>query len=220
MGQSRSEILSIERIGRLWAAEARDAAVSAEDIANDLMDAALRGEFEFPVEGDRHIGSKDAPKNIDPETSKFTELFNDEGLPVWSQHLAPYILSKQTQQDGRSRLQAKLEVAREVRLSLQGLERWCDRPDFASWAALRGLSVPTFVPKKASRRPSTIAAEKRCQDWLVDLMRRGSPTKVKAAYLAEAKQEFEISDRGFARAWSEAVKKSSNPDWTKPGPKS
>ena len=52
MSQSLSDRLSIDQIARLWATENEKAAFGAEDIATDLINAALRGDFQYSPKGD------------------------------------------------------------------------------------------------------------------------------------------------------------------------
>lgn len=46
----RPDSLSIERIARVWVAETNQPGVEASDIAEDLVDSVLRGEFQFPAD--------------------------------------------------------------------------------------------------------------------------------------------------------------------------
>ncbi len=78
------------------------------------------------------------------------------------------------------------------------------------------------LPSPAERRAKgTIKQERLCEGWLVDLMQGGTPPEMpKDDYLKEAQERFAVSQRGFVRAWANAVKESGNSDWSKPGPKS
>lgn len=68
---------------------------------------------------------------------------------------------------------------------------------------------------------STIAAKGRCRDWLISLMRGGPKNKTKTAYAAEAKSEFDgLSTRSFNKAWDEAIDRTGNIEWSKPGRRS
>lgn len=68
----------------------------------------------------------------------------------------------------------------------------------------------------------TISAEVQCQRWLGKLMHGDSaPDKPKREYLKEARKAFPgLSDRGFLRAWGNAVTSSGNARCRKPGRKS
>ena len=67
----------------------------------------------------------------------------------------------------------------------------------------------------------TIAQERRCGEWLNDLMKvNSSPVKNKDSYQSEALCQFGISIRGFHRAWMAAILETGNKNWSKPGRKS
>jgi len=78
------------------------------------------------------------------------------------------------------------------------------------------------MPSPAERHaPQTINQERLCERWLFDLMLGGKPPEMpKADYFKEAKKNFSVSRRGFDRAWGNALSKSDNADWSKPGRKS
>ena len=66
----------------------------------------------------------------------------------------------------------------------------------------------------------TAAAETECRRWLRGLRREGPPKKSsKREYRIEAQKKWgnKLSDRGFDRAWANAV--GDDPKWTKPGRK-
>lgn len=66
---------------------------------------------------------------------------------------------------------------------------------------------------------STAAAEKRCAEWLSDLMRNGNPEHPKREYLEIAKEKFKVSERGFVRAWRDSASEPGNERWSKAGRK-
>jgi hypothetical protein len=73
----------------------------------------------------------------------------------------------------------------------------------------------------ASALESTVAAEKRCQAWLVSLMAGGTrPESPKNSYRREALERFGVSARGFARAWAAAIAETQNTNWRRTGPRS
>ena len=75
--------------------------------------------------------------------------------------------------------------------------------------------------KAVQPKPTTRGAENKCERWLVGLMQGGKPPEMpKADYFKEAKENFAVSQRGFDRAWANAIKQSGNSDWSKPGRKS
>jgi hypothetical protein len=51
----------------------------------------------------------------------------------------------------------------------------------------------------------TSGSEKRCREWLESIMaERQRPDKAKGVYMAQAKEKYCVSDRGFKRAWEQA----------------
>ena len=75
-------------------------------------------------------------------------------------------------------------------------------------------------PKSKQGEQTTIAAERRCREWLLPLMKAGSPTKPKADYLADATKKYGVGTKAFIRAWGYATSESGNQEWIKPGRKS
>lgn len=80
------------------------------------------------------------------------------------------------------------------------------------------LSILSNVEPQDETRRLTVVGEKGCELWLISLMGTSNPTKSKSHYLAEAKQTFRISGKGFARAWSAAIKATGSTQWSRPGP--
>ena len=76
------------------------------------------------------------------------------------------------------------------------------------------------VSSPASFHKATIGAERKCETWLVELMRAGKSTKRKHDYFEEACDHFQVSRRSFDRAWGNAIAESGNSDWSRPGRKS
>ncbi len=67
----------------------------------------------------------------------------------------------------------------------------------------------------------TANQQRLCERWLVDLMQGGKPPEMpKDDYQKKAQEGFAVSQRGFVRAWANAIKETGNLDWSKPGPKS
>lgn len=70
-------------------------------------------------------------------------------------------------------------------------------------------------------RKGSTKAEQNCKRWLVDLMKesRDKPaTKESLEACASRREDCEgISDRGFERAWSDAIDEACAPAWRKPG---
>ncbi len=88
--------------------------------------------------------------------------------------------------------------------------------DFSKLSVFLSDKNHRFQPK-----PTSIGGEKKCERWLVEMMKGGkSPEMPKPDYLKEAQESFTVSQRGFDRAWTNAIKLSGNSDWSKPGRKS
>ena len=91
----------------------------------------------------------------------------------------------------------------------------------------RRVLVPTDGLKAALRnnvaraespaRQSTIGAETRCYEWLVDLMHEEPKKKPKHKYLEEAQSKFGVSKRAFNRVWGQAIAETGKTEWSKPG---
>jgi hypothetical protein len=66
----------------------------------------------------------------------------------------------------------------------------------------------------------TIAAERKCLDWLVTLMQASpNPSAPKDNFLKAAKEQFpRLGNRGFERAWRQAIQKTGS-SWGKSGAK-
>lgn len=82
--------------------------------------------------------------------------------------------------------------------------------------------VVISAPKvETPERPSTIVGEKRCQAALERLMANDSkPEKAKEEHRDKLCNEFGISHRAFDRVWRQAIEKTGNLAWGKPGRKS
>ena len=67
---------------------------------------------------------------------------------------------------------------------------------------------------------ATIRDETSCQKWLEGLMADGSvPDRPKQEYRAEAQKEYSVGTKAFNRAWANALVKTGNTNWSRPGPK-
>jgi len=89
------------------------------------------------------------------------------------------------------------------------------------WATARDVDLPQ------NSRATTIGAENRCQEWLVGLMSASDdpvkpkkPKKPKKEYRTKAINKFNVSIRGFDRAWANAIAKTGKTNWSGPGRKS
>jgi hypothetical protein len=97
-----------------------------------------------------------------------------------------------------------------------GFEPYC----FKGRVLLGEYELNQWMHARVSKDSSTIGAEQRCRRWLVELMKRGPQIKPKRQYEEEAKTQFGVGRRAFARAWENAKQDSSTNSWGKPGPKS
>jgi len=210
MSLKNSNHLPIRWIAKRWAAEANRPDDVAE-IENDLIDAALHGEFQFPARVDEIRRDDDTfPSNYDLRLRMSVETFDRNGKPRSAHHLQRYRL-----------VRADREFVQEICISIEGLRRFAGQHEFNTWAKLRGLKRPTFAGTDSGReqRTVTISAETRCKDWLVALMKNGGPKKPKDNYRQDAKRDFGVGTKAFNRAWANAIVETGNIDWKKPGRK-
>jgi hypothetical protein len=95
---------------------------------------------------------------------------------------------------------------------------------YRSWSNVffDSSDVRNFWPGNGepSELRSTLNAERRCQEWLEQLMLKGGPAKAKIEYRTEAIATFSISVRAFERAWRTAIANIGAVRWSKPGRKS
>ena len=153
--------LPIRRIAKLWAAEA-NRPDDAVDIEDDLIEAALQGEFQFRFKPEE-IRHKDGslPPNYEPRVGFLIEIFGKDGEPRASWDLKQYVQGtiemgdlyrpspdaplQSTRSAQQVRASRRQELAQTICISTDGLRRWVDRDEFSDWAALRGLKRPSFV---------------------------------------------------------------------------
>lgn len=114
-----------------------------------------------------------------------------------------------------------------------------DRTEFQRWAEPQPLfsaALPVIAPDIASnsitnaegqsepdtqaKTSTTIGAQTKCQNWLLDKMKSGDPGMPKKDYLAIAINKFGVSERSFKYAWANAVELSENSAWSRPGRRS
>ena len=132
MSQRPSDRLSIDRIARLWTAESDKVGFGAEDIAEDLIDAALRGEFQYSPKGDWRSPIPDeplekllpitecqtserstwsstifpptgAPANYAPRLAMLIETFDRDGNAINSSQLQTYVDARKTAPGAKDR---------------------------------------------------------------------------------------------------------------------
>lgn len=160
MSQTLSDRLSIDQIARFWAVENENAAFGAEDIAGELLKASVSGEFEHPThsradaplgeytyEEPQEDGTVEIKKTKHPGVGPYLSALSMEGgQPVNAVDILNYIKARQTAPGATDRETRRI-IAREVFLSVEGFRRWCDEPEFAERAQLRGLSRPKFIDR-------------------------------------------------------------------------
>jgi invasion protein IalB len=65
---------------------------------------------------------------------------------------------------------------------------------------------------------TTVSGEHQCCKWLVGLMKNGKQLRTKRDAKQEALDKFDVSRKGFDRAWKAALKQSSDPHgWSRGG---
>jgi hypothetical protein len=94
--------------------------------------------------------------------------------------------------------------------------------------ALADAPAPPSSPEPALATParaqvvSMIGAETRLEVWLTEMMKAnpGNPPGKAAIVEAASLAGHKVSDRGFKRAWANAVKAADAPAWSEAGRKS
>lgn len=203
----RATHLTFGKIATLWAKENADkpSGLNRDKILDELKKALRQGEFDFAT-----LTIDMAPRDVLVDSSP-------GGPPSYVRIgpsrlvVIPYILDKML-------FQCPDEGTRKT--WLEGLR--ISRDAFGRWCEEKQHEQPTFWPQKndAPKSRTTIAAQTRCKNWLVSLMRVGPPTKNKGNYRKTAQREFEVGTKVFDRAWANAVAESGNNKWMRPGPKS
>lgn len=77
--------------------------------------------------------------------------------------------------------------------------------------------VEDIIRAKPSLATRTVAAETRCFEWLVGLMRDGPQREPKTVYSKRAIAEFNVGARQFDRAWSRAKVETGTKEWGRSG---
>jgi len=92
-------------------------------------------------------------------------------------------------------------------------------PVFLAWAQEKGFTIPDELRSMiVSNTQTTINDEKKCQQWLEDLMANNSTKgKTKSEYKQEAEQKFGVGKNQFNRAWANAINSTGNSKWNKGG---
>ena len=142
--------LSIHRAAKLWAA---GTGADAQDIEDDLIDAALHGEFQFRPDEIARGEDGGLPANFDARLRLQVETFNQNGDPVTALDLKKYINPPDRWRPGApprgsahaEKAARQRELAKGTLISMNGLRRWCDQPGFLEWATPRGLKRPNFI---------------------------------------------------------------------------
>jgi len=111
---------------------------------------------------------------------------------------------------------------RTIKLAAQGQhapDMLVSRDDLKAFATSIG-ERPLFLFSASARVQSTSAGEIACMKWLCELMRRSdAPDHAKGHYEKEAKQRFNVSERGFDRVWHYAVQETGACKWSASGRK-
>ena len=210
MSLTNSEHMTIRWVAKRWAAEA-NRPDDSEEIENDLINAAIQGEFQFPATPDEiRLEDNTLPSNYDLRARMFVETFDQNGESRSAHDLRKF-----------RKVCAAHEFAQEVCISVEGLRRFTGQDEFKTWAKLRGLKIPAFamVDGGGAQLMATVSAETKCKDWLVARMKNGGPKQRKGDYRKDAKRDFGIGTKAFDRAWARAISETGNVDWSKPGRK-
>jgi hypothetical protein len=129
--------LTVYETAERWARETP--ALSGGTLARLLAERVIRGAFEFPLPD-----GETPPRNFDAQANAVIEAYDLEGRP----RTAFDVASDWFDDSGPSKLSDAelLHVARNTCVSLTGLSRFCEAPDFAAWAKLHDLQKPSFLP--------------------------------------------------------------------------
>lgn len=82
-------------------------------------------------------------------------------------------------------------------------------------AVIQETELKSWLP--SSHAAGTSGGEARCKAWLIAQMKEGTPKRKKDEVWKEAEQLFQVSRRGFDRAWASATQETNNLDWARPG---
>ncbi len=159
-----------------------------------------------------------------------------EALFYLSGHKSPGYESTRHMQDHFWNTYAQAVRAIEMGEICRKIERagnrvFIDSP--ANWFAWANGLGPEFIEIDARVRralqsgdtdktdsAATIRDETSCQKWLEGLMaNKSSSDRPKRDYQSDAKQKFNVGPKPFNRAWANALVKTGNTNWSRPGPK-
>ncbi len=161
-----------------------------------------------------NIAAQADPEGLPPEKGPWANIIEDLDYHIRLGHL-----------EG---IPGPQGVKRQTRVALEHLWAFVFGPDYIhhsrwnpirevcrQWNAVRGLALTE--PRQS--RVTTAKAKTQCEAWLVDLMRNNSkPEKNRDYYHAEG--DFSgLPKRAFGQAWGNAIAKTRNTHWNKPGPK-
>ncbi|MEQ8399238.1 hypothetical protein [Thalassobaculum sp.] len=190
-------------IAQRWAADQPDQEIDVEILGEAIVAAAISERlFRRTLDVDALVG-------FEPNAPVAVPAIGPDGQP-------------------RSPLEA-VEFARSFRaipIDVSKFVRWLQGDAGGEWMHSHGLSFPGFlqaVPAveggDSATTPPTVRGETRCEEWLCKLM-VNEPIMAKGGYQIEAIRQFNVSRRGFARAWANAINRTGNETWSKPGRKS
>jgi len=97
-----------------------------------------------------------------------------------------------------------------------------DKKDLRKWANENGYRLKFLFPgkKEISSSASTVKDEAACQSWLEELMSNSSQQEEnKSYYQKQALSKFNTGINAFNRVWANAIVKTGNTNWGKPGRK-
>lgn len=174
--------LTLAQIARRWAAESPQASIREADILEELVLAARRGEFQFALAQEWHDEENRKPPNYDLRMAALIETCDAEGRIVSTTTIAHH-----------ERAHPGHTLGAVLYLSIEGLRKWCARPQFAEWARVRGLRPPAFLVGEA-QSALTDGVETRSDGQLSAIAvavqyRTGAPGRPTSIHLVM--QEFE-----------------------------
>lgn len=210
--------LSFLVLARRWSTEQPRSGLTAEDIAVDLVHAAEDGAFTSRPEADAP-----KPAAYNARFDFVVHTVDQRGEPQGPHWIRNYSAAGPAGGEHPRRL----IVARDISVELPAVATWLASEPGAEWARIRGLMTPSFLlppvvqPPDGDRPPDSLAGhELQCAEWLLGLMQQSEADRGKATLFEEANLRWQLTKRGFNRAWGLACLQAGDRAWNKPGRKS
>jgi hypothetical protein len=203
----KREVISIIEFAGLWSDESGNSLSEIFEFLKVVLKKRqwLRG-YVKKADGSNYFHGRRITKTCTSRGSETIELFFKDSLFfVW------------------------LEQARDSKDGILDLGYCLQRNDYITLLKSENIPIPSFLLHPSVRpgqppqpkRSAIASTESKCRQWLAELMRQGPQKEAKAKYKNEALQKFfDLSERGFDRAWSGAIIDANAADgWGKPGRK-